>query len=88
MKEIKGVKILKVYDIDEKYRVYIMENGKYYELYLQNINYGVLMLMYGLEKTAFNKAMFNKTSIEDFVKTANFNFYIEDYKEHIEDMYD
>lgn len=81
MVEIKS-EIIKqfIYKKDYNYVVYIKETINTFEAYLQNEDYGVIDLMFGVNKKAQN--------IEDFISYINCNIedYIEDYKQEHEDQ--
>lgn len=80
MVEIKS-QIIKefIYKSDIKYVVYIKETINTYEAYLQNEDYGVISLMFGVDK--------NKTKLDNFIIIVNNNLeeYIELYKQDYED---
>lgn len=81
MKELKDIKLLKVYQVDEyeynNYLIYIFEDEENYELYLQNKNYGVLALMYGVPK--------EQNTLEELLSCYNLDEYIQIYQEEYED---
>ena len=81
MKELKDIKLLKVFQINEyeycNYYYYIFEDEENYYSYLQNKNYGVLMLVYGVEK--------EQQTLEDFINCYNLDEYIQIYQEKYED---
>lgn len=81
MKEIKSIKLLKVFEIKKDYLIYVFENKDTYELYLSNKNYGILELVFGLEKSATNIEIFlNEYNLKELFKKD-----IEVYKEKYED---
>jgi hypothetical protein len=81
MKELKDIKLLKVYQVNEyeynNYLIYIFEDEENYELYLQNKNYGVLALMYGVPK--------EQNTLEELLNCYNLDEYIQIYQEEYED---
>lgn len=54
MKEIKNIKLLKVFQVNENkykdYLVYVFENGDNYELYLTHKQYGIMSYIIGVPK--------------------------------------
>lgn len=81
MKEIKDIKILKVFLVNEyeycNYLVYYIENNNNYEVYLQNKNYGTMMFLYGVPK--------KQQPLEYLLNCYNFDEYIQEYQEKYED---
>ncbi len=81
MKEIKDIKILKVFLVNEyeycNYLVYYIENNNNYEVYLQNKNYGTMMFLYGVPK--------KQQPLEYLLNCYNFDEYIQEYQERYED---
>lgn len=81
MIELKDIKLLKVFQVDEynynNYYYYIFEDKENYYSYLQNKNYGVLMLVYGVPK--------EQQTLEDFMNCYNLDEYIQEYQELYED---
>lgn len=81
MKEVKDIKILKVFLVNEyeycNYLVYYIENNNNYEVYLQNKNYGTMMFLYGVPK--------KQQSLEYLLNCYNFDEYIQEYQERYED---
>ena len=84
MKELKNIKLLKVCQVNESeycnYYVYFFENGDTYELYLQNKNYGIIALLYGLPK--------EQITLDDFLENYNLDEYIQFYQEEFEESED
>ena len=78
MKEVKNDFIKKFVYGD--YLIYIKDCGSHYESYIQHKEYGIMELMFGLDKA---KSMNLKDYIE-IVKT-NIIYYIVNYKEDYED---
>lgn len=81
MKEVKDIKILKVFLVNEyeycNYLVYYIENNNNYEVYLQNKNYGTMMFLYGVPK--------KQQLLEYLLNCYNFDEYIQEYQERYED---
>lgn len=81
MKEVKDIKILKVFLVNEyeycNYLVYYIENNNNYEVYLQNKNYGTMMFLYGVPK--------KQQPLEYLLNCYNFDEYIQEYQERYED---
>ena len=77
MKEIKN-DIIKTFMYND-YEIYIKDTLYTYELYIQNINYGVISLMVGLPKENY--------TLEQVIELLGFNLEeeIETYKELYED---
>ena len=75
MEEIKN-DFIKKYSY-KNYVVYIKETNISYEYYLQNEEYGVISLMFGIPKSDIK-------DIENII-LANIEDYIETYKEEYED---
>lgn len=67
-----------IYKKDYNYIIYIKETINAFEAYLQNEDYGVIDLMFGVDK--------KKQAIEDFISYINCNIedYIEIYKNNYE----
>ena len=80
MKEIEN-DIIKKYQYKE-YVVYVKETKSCYEYYLQQEQYGVLTLMFGLPK---NRDLENDIENNIIVVYHNIEDYIETYKEDYED---
>ena len=68
-----------IYKKDYNYIIYIKETINKYESYLQNEDYGVISLMFGVNK--------HQTSLNAFISCINENIesYIYNYKELYED---
>lgn len=81
MIELKDIKLLKVFQVDDynynNYYYYIFEDSDNYYSYIQNKNYGVLMLVYGVPK--------EQQTLEDFMNNYNLDEYIQEYQELYED---
>ena len=81
MKEIKGLKLIKVFQVNEfeycNYYYYIFEDEENYYSYIQNKNYGILMYVYGVPK--------EQQSLEDFMNCYNLDEFIQEYQEEFED---
>ena len=81
MKEVKDIKILKVFLVNEyeynNYLVYYMENEDNYEVWLRNRNYGTMMFLYGVPK--------KQQPLEYLLNCYNFDEYIQEYQERYED---
>jgi len=81
MSEIKDIKILKVFQVNDyeycNYLVYYIENEDNFEVYLQNKNYKTMMFLYGVPK--------KQQSLELLLNCYNFDEYIQDYQENYED---
>ena len=62
------------------YLVYIKECSSHYESYLQHKEYGVLQLMWGIDKA-------KNITLEEYIEIVNNNLeeYIESYKKDYED---
>ena len=80
MKEIKN-DIIKKYQYKE-YVVYVKETKSCYEYYLQNEQYGVLTLMFGLPKS---RNINNDIENNIIIVYHNIENYIKTYKEEYED---
>ena len=81
MKKVKN-DIIKKYSYKD-YVIYIKENEKSYESYLQNEQYGIITLMFGVDKKRCSfKEFVNliEKHIEDYIY-----IYIKDYEEDYED---
>jgi hypothetical protein len=81
MKEIEN-NVIKKYEYKQgvnTYYIYVIENDSMYEFYLQNKDYGVMTLMYGLmkEKGIDNCITILEEHLLDFIN---------DYKEEHEDI--
>lgn len=63
------------------YLVYIKDCGSHYESYLQHKEYGVMELMFGLDKAK------GRITLQNYIDTINANIidYIVDYKNEYED---
>lgn len=81
MIELKDIKLLKVFQVDEynynNYYYYIFEDNENYYSYIQNKNYGVLMLVYGVPK--------EQQTLEEFMNCYNLDEIIQEYQELYED---
>ncbi len=81
MIELKDIKLLKVFQVDEynynNYYYYIFKDSENYYSYIQNKNYGVLMLVYGVPK--------EQQTLDDFMNNYNLDEYIQEYQELYED---
>ncbi len=68
-----------IYRNNTQYLIYIKDYNGSYEVYLQNVRYGVISLMFGVEKknnTIDNLKEIIKNNIDDYIKQ-----YIEDYED-------
>lgn len=81
MKELKDIKLIKVFQVNEfeycNYYYYIFEDEENYYSYIQNKNYGVLMLVYGTPK--------GQQTLKEFINCYNLDEYIQEYQEEYED---
>lgn len=79
MKEIKN-DFIKKFEYGD-YLVYIKDCGSHYESYLQHKEYGVMELMFGLDKAK------GRITLQNYIDTINANIidYIVDYKNEYED---
>lgn len=86
MKEIKN-KVIKMFEYKDYY-IYIMEDkiekGTYYGCYLQNKQYGIISLMFGLPK---DKMVLGKYTLRPLIEVIENHLeeYIEMYKKDYED---
>lgn len=80
MKEIKDIKLLKVFEIKENYLIYCMEDKENYEIYIKNKKYGILNLIIGAPKT--------QQTLEQLLNLIDFDEEIEIYKKEYEDWED
>ena len=69
MKEVKN-DFIKKFEYGD-YLVYIKDCVSHYESYIQHKEYGIMQLMWGIDKATSN------ISIEEYIKIVNFN--LEDY---------
>lgn len=80
MKEIEN-EIIKtfIYSKNTAYIIYIKDYNNCYECYLQNKNYGIISLMFGVNK--------KETTMQEFIEVilANIDSHVKDYKETYED---
>lgn len=78
MKEVKNDFIKKFVYGD--YLIYIKDCGSHYESYIQNKEYGILQLMWGID-------IAKNIPLEEYIEMVNNNLmeYIESYKEDYED---
>lgn len=77
-KDIKLIKVLQVNEFDKcNYLYYIFEDKDNYYSYIQNKNYGVLMLVYGVPK--------EQQTLEEFMNCYNLDEFIQEYQEEYED---
>lgn len=81
MIEIKDIKLLKVFQVNEyeycNYLYYIFEDSENYYSYIQNKHYGVLMLAYGMPK--------EQQTLEEFMNCYNLDGLIQEYQQEYED---
>lgn len=68
-----------IYKKDYNYVIYVKETITSYECYLQNENYGIITLLFGVNK--------RETTMQDFIETilGCIDSHIEDYKKSYED---
>ena len=68
-----------IYRKNTAYIIYIKDYNNCYECYLQNKNYGIITLLFGVNK--------KETTMQDFIETINncIDSHIEDYKKSYED---
>lgn len=81
MKEIKDIKLLKVYKIKENYFLYVFENDfeKAFEFYISNEKYGIMQQIFGILKNYAN------SNIDYWLENFDFAKYIDTYKKDFED---
>ena len=78
MKEVKN-DFIKKFEYGD-YLIYIKDCGSHYESYIQHIEYGVMVLMWGIDKA-------KNMTLEEYIEIVSNNLeeYIESYKEDYED---
>lgn len=77
MKEVKNIELVKVLKYKDKYLVYAFKKDNYYELYLENKNYGIMSFIMG--------APVEQQSLDTLIAISDLDEYIEEYKERYED---
>lgn len=78
MKEVKNIKLLKVLNYKDNYFVYaFLKDNDYYELYLENKNYGIMSFIMGAPR--------EQQSLDTLIAISEIDDCINDYKERYED---
>ena len=77
MKEVKNIELIKVLKYKDKYFVYAFKKDDYYELYLENKNYGIMSFIMG--------APIEQQSLDTLIAISEIDDCIENYKERYED---
>ena len=81
MIKLNDIKLINVFQVNEfelcNYYYYIFEDKENYYSYIQNKNYGVLMLVYGVPK--------KQQTLDEFINCYNLDEFILEYQERYED---